>query len=269
MAPNRKNVVILDLPAGKEGLQSTLQAKFLPLTDPREQKQHDQQMELQQQSHASESASYWDWSADTKAEEEAEKVADLFSLSHIVSNLIRDSQKYASAPSNQIAAHDDYWADHSQEDKDRETVSSKPQHESDSFWYWPANQKVYEEEKAFALTSAIYIESNLCRQTPVHASTSNLNEQHDSYWAWPSRSKEDSVNDPPAHRLINDDYWVWETMTPEEQKNKLIQSIMEYEAARELLSAKHIEDLLVHDSSLQHDRSAAPVITTASSYWDW
>mmetsp|Transcript_19948 Transcript_19948/g.35080 ORF Transcript_19948/g.35080 Transcript_19948/m.35080 type:complete len:274 (-) Transcript_19948:103-924(-) len=273
MAPNKKNIAVLELPAGTAGLQSTIQAKFLPLTDPSEaQQHHGQQQETTQSRRQEASASYWDWTSDTQAEEEAEKVADLFSMTHIVSNMIKDGQQYVSSPANQVAAHDDYWAENSNAAEEEAASTKGPQHESESFWYWPANQKVHEEEKAQRLTSTNNIESNLKNYVPPQERGSTK-DTHDSYWTWDASSKATAKHEIPGHVLDpthpNYDYWTWNTPSEEEKKKMLIQSILESEQARQLLSAEHIEEQLVQHASRPKDETNVAPAIAAGGYWDW
>jgi hypothetical protein len=259
MAPNRKNVASLELPIVSEALQFAVQAKFLPLTDSREQHEHEQQQ--QQQKTVQDSTSYWDWPADTQEEE---KLDTLFSTSRIESNLIQDGKKYEETTGNQVARHDEYWAERSVPvvGDDREAVrSTKPQHEIDLYWSWPANRNLHMEEHAERLTTTSHVESNLRTFEEPNCFSSTTNKQHDDYWTWSSE---------PQRRQFphSDTYWTWNTLTKLEEKQHLIQSILQYERARQLCSADHIEKRLVTTAKALKQDFAVPTIHS-SGYWVW
>jgi hypothetical protein len=281
MAPNRKNIVSLDLPAEVEGLRNNIQSKYLPLTDPREQDQEQHQNEqlevLQRQPNATDdaSASYWEWSTDTEVNDEEEnKVAHLFSVQRIESNLIKDAQKYVTSPSNKVSEHDAYWADDSQI-VEKEQTPNKPQHVSDCFWYWPANDKIYKEEVANKLTSCSNIESNLRSIVIAEGSSNTAKKEHDRFWTWTSDESRHQIKDIPAHSLDPNpsfDYWTWDTISPEDVKKKIIETILEEERIRQLLSSEHIEEQLRKSSfqinNKEFHHNIVPAVTTAG-YWDW
>jgi hypothetical protein len=274
MAPNRKNIVSLDLPAEVEGLRNTVQAKYLPLTDPREQEQNQNEQVQPKATDASES--YWEWPADTQAiEEEENKVAHIFSVQHIESNLIKDAQKYVSSPSNKMSEHDEYWADESQVVDEEQQTPKKPQHVSDGFWYWPANEKIYKEEQAQRLTSTSNIESNLRSSVNRSEGSSNGNRKdHDGYWTW-DESSQKRIKDIPSRTVDPSpsfDYWTWDTISPEDEKKKIIETILEEERIRQLLSSEHIEEQLRNSSfQLNNKESHAvlPPVSATGGYWDW
>jgi hypothetical protein len=267
MAPNRKNIATLELPIAAEALQHVVQAKFLPLTDSREQHQHEQQQQPLQPRAVHDSTSYWDWPADTEVEDQLDT---LFSTSRIVSNLIHDGKKYEDSSSNQIEAHDDYWTENSipvVEDNTELIHSLKPQHEIDAYWSWPANRILHMEQHAERITSMSHIESNLkaFQSLTCVPSSPSTNKQHDDYWTW----SDEPIRHQPSH---SDKYWAWNTLTKEEEKEQLIQSILTYEKARQLCSVHHIEKRLVAASAALSKQdfvvSALPAIPS-SGYWDW
>jgi hypothetical protein len=267
MAPNLNNVAILELPVAAEALQNTIQFKFLPLTDPREQGQFlEQQQKLESETAAEEySVSYWDWTANTP-EEKVQKKHDLFSVSHIESNMINDAQKAAySSPWQQLAAHDDYWAEHSEATDEEKDLSTKPQHKSDGYWYWAVNRNIHAEHMAERLTSTSRIESQLLPR--VQAGSSVRNDKHDSYWTWQDTVIRQQLDQNPIQ-----DYWKWNTLSMDDEKQHLIQSLLEYDAARQLFTADHIEKQLVaHASRVQRGQEVvfAAGAINSSAYWYW
>jgi hypothetical protein len=272
MAPNRKNVTCLVLPVNSSELQNlrtTVQAKFLPLTDPLEQQQHDQSQQQEQNRREQESDSYWNWTAegDTNTEEEA----DLFSLSRIESNLIADATKYADNTVHQVVAHDDYWAGSSVTGDDNESSTRKSQHEAAHYWDWSANPEAYERDRAARLTSTAHIEANLqslVRSESVHVHTQK--EHHDSYWQWDSDDIPTHVLDP-SHP--NHDYWTWKVdgvpSTEEARKQKAIQAILRYEAARQLVCTDRIVESLQEISQIHDLSSSSATDVDSDSYWRW
>ena len=82
MAPNRKAIAsreeILSSNDLQGLLQTTVQPKFLPLTHPEEQQQHESQkvrIVPQHTSAVEDSASYWEWTADVEEERRVFHVA--------------------------------------------------------------------------------------------------------------------------------------------------------------------------------------------------
>jgi hypothetical protein len=234
MAPNRKNVASLleslssnDL----QNLQSTIQPKFLPLTDAREAEQHQQPQ--QQQVKAVESVSYWDWDANV-----VEEPVDVLSTANIASNLIQAAATVVSE-SQPVAAHDDYWADQSQP----VVVVNKPQHVECSYWEWPAEQdskkatidRILAEERAFHLVSAAATEETERSASPVFLlrQVQSHKESNDQYWAWESNQVASHTMDA-SHPNAN--YWDWEEKTEEHP----FQALLEYEAVRQMLTAENI-----------------------------
>lgn len=272
MAPNRKNVASLELPIAEESWQNLVQSKFLPLTDPREQQQHEQ-LQQKHQDFVTDSASYWDWPADTQEEE---KIDALFSTARIEANLIHDGKKYESSNGTQVVAHDDYWAEnsHALADDDDDVRSTKPQHESDAYWLWPANRNLHKEQHAERLTSTSHIESNLgAFQIPPQSSSSSTKQQHDIYWKWSAEPSRQQRKQHLQQSSQSADYWTWNTFTKEEETQQLIQSILQYEKARHLLTADHIEKQLVAAAASAEKKKSAVAAASppvpSGGYWDW
>jgi hypothetical protein len=295
MAPNRKSPTCL---VGSvlschdfHALHTTIDVKFLPLTNPLEQQHHEQQMQQQVQNQSvQESDSYWNWTSDDVEEEEQ---YDIFSLARIEANLLADAAKCNSSTSHRVTAHGDYWAD--QEQQTESSYCKPPQHESASYWDWSASPQTYEANLAARLTSTRNIEANLNAFVPsdpiqVHSQK----EHHDTYWHWQSQEVPTHVSDPshPHH-----DYWTWHAedvpATKLENKQTVIQLILAYEAARQVLCTDRILKNLVEfnaSSSCQKDPNsdsywelresygedywldgeAAPtLLSVGQGYWDW
>ncbi|KAG7337165.1 hypothetical protein IV203_021666 [Nitzschia inconspicua] len=266
MPPNRKNVSTVGLPIAVDTLT------FLPLTDPREQKQHErlqvQNTSSKQQGDAvNDSMSYWDWPSDTQEEE---KVESLFSTARIESNLILDGKKYESCTGSQLAVHDDYWAENASSNADC-VRSVLPQHQSDQYWSWYANRNLHKEQLAERLTASTRMEELLSRENSKLSSTSSPVQQHDNYWEWPADSQPQQQH-PRLSQSQSDLYWTWDTLSTAEKKQQLIDSILQYERARNLLSADHIQKQMIASASAVDNNDI--ILSTATSipssgYWDW
>lgn len=265
MPPNRKHVITPELPIATGSMR-----KFLPLTDPREEHFHTQEQKTRAESFDDELSAYWDWPVDTKCNDE-ESFNRLFSTAHIEANLIQDAKnKHEPTPSRQAASHDDYWF--TSNASEEMVFSSRPQH--DAYWHFPANRVLYKEQEAERLTSTTHIESNLrtfaVTAAPASCSTNEKNEYH-RYWDWSSADSQPQRNSQTT-QVDSADYWEWKTLSKEEDKREFIKQILLYEAARQLLSAEHMEMRLAK-AAPSADRStvivAAPSSTLSIGYWDW
>lgn len=291
MAPNRKQLHHLDLPSdynchvGLEGLRSTVQSKYLPLTDPRSQ----QQLHLQQQEDLEVSvdavgekqeavASYWEWPTEAvHVEENAEVeeaiplpgavVIDLFSASHLEANLIAASQNH----------------NHSAERHEDETDVVKPrmivpQHHkaTESYWDWSADPVADEaEELAQRLTSSAHLIYNL--KTPKASQRSEgrtvlvgQEEHHGMYWTWeaqvPPTPPHHDVYEDPNHPLH--DYWTWHFSDAARHDDVVSTTIAESDEYWEWNTA-HDLDALCHEPWVDGIVTARVSVTTGKSYWDW
>lgn len=271
MAPNRKSPTCLAGPVISFNdlsiLHTTVDVKFLPLTHPLEQEQHEQLQQQQEHQRVEESDSYWNWTSDKVQEEEPNPV---ISLARIEANLIADAARYSASMSHRVAAHDDYWAD--QEQEKESSNCEPPQHESLSYWDWSANPETYEFDRAVRLTSTRKIEANLNAFVPSETlHVHRQKEQHDYYWHW-------KIQDVPAHVLDpshpHHDYWTWNAedvpKTKQEQKHSVIQRILDYEAARQVLCTDRIlKNLQELNGRRQDVLSSCPNDADSDSYWEW
>ena len=274
MAPNRKQVsqLLSSSPVDFTSLQATVQPKFLPLTHPKEEQQHlerqqEQEKVVAQQQEAS--ASYWDWPADVPK--------DLFSASHLESNLVKASEEIKEDTSNTNADNDDYWAEESSSSE--QPVVTKPQHvvvNVASYWDWPTTTEkeekqatidaIVEEDKARRFVSAslknVQPSNNDPQQTTTHAS-------NDGYWAWESPVMASHTSDF-THPQAN--YWDWETPSDDKEtvmKNSMIAELQAYEHARQLLSSEHIVKLLQQQQQSTESVTATTPSAMSDDYWTW
>ena len=265
MAPNRKQIdLLLTTSVDLTLLQSTVQPKFLPLTHPKEEEQHLQRQRettVQQQQPQEKSASYWDWPADVPK--------DLFSASHLESNLIKASEEVADIVSNKInSENDDYWAEESSASQ-QQIVATKPKHEVASYWDWRTTS---EQEEQQATIDAIIEEDNARRfvsasldnvQATAADVAANTDASNDGYWSWESPVTASHLNDA-SHPQAN--YWDWETTTESEKKKNMIAQFKAYEHARQLLTSEHIVELLQKQQPIE-SVLAAP--EKSDEYWTW
>jgi hypothetical protein len=280
MAPNRKNVsgLVQALSSNDlESLQNAVQPKFLPLTDASESSNQPLAKEIKPQQ--SSGASYWEWPADAEIEQQQQQ--DLFSVSRIEANLIKDAATTAvqESSSQQVADHDNYWAEEQIKTSTTSTAQEeqepiRAQHVDASYWEWPATQKdvakaciqrILADEQARERTSAAAIErvqveaASATTASSTRRQTEATKEYNDGYWQWESAKVASHVADA-SHPNAN--YWDWSS-SEEQQKASPIEAILEYEAARELLTASNM---------IRQLQAAAPVSssgTKASSddYW--
>jgi hypothetical protein len=258
MAPNRKNIAsLLETLSSNDlqGLQNTIQPKFLPLTHPNEEQQ-----QRKPQTQQVEYVSYWDWSPEVEQEP-----VDLFSAANIQSNLIQAANAITESESQQVADHDDYWADRSQAPA---ALVTQPQHVECSYWKWPADQdskkaaidQILAEERAYQLVSAATTEATeSAAEAPMSRHVEPSKAANDTYWAWQSQQVAAHTLDA-SHPSNN--YWHWDVQAEEVQTP--LQALLEYESVREFLTAANI----VHQLQ-QSQRVEAPCALQASSddYW--
>lgn len=259
MAPNQQSISTLRATLSNvdlQSLQSTVESKFLPLTHPSEQQQTQQQTESVAASEVS--ASYWDWQADQPTEQ-----VDILSLSNIESNLVQAARKEENKEYITVAGDDSYWAEQEQEEPAR---VSKPQHvESPSYWEWTSEQdskkemikSILRDEQARQLVSVNAIQQNLLSAAAPQEAAQVQTEKasHDTYWAWESPVSASHVNDA-SHPNV--DYWAWSV-----EKKSPVDTIMEYEAIRQMLSVAHIVGNLRSQQLVD-----SPTSAESDDYWN-
>jgi hypothetical protein len=262
-----------------QSLQNTVQPKFLPLTDPKEEQQQSKP-EAQQV----ESITYWDWSPEVKQEP-----VDLFSAANIQSNLMQAATTAnTESESQQVADYDDYWADLFQF-----IASPATQRIECSYWEWPAEQdskkatidRILAEERAYELVSGATTEATeSAAETPVSRHVEPSKVANDTYWTWQSQHVAAYTLDashPSNH------YWDWDAQAAQVQSP--LQALIEYEAAREFLTAANIVRQLQESQPVEAPRAlqassddywsecqayqywdmpAAAVVSTVQGYWD-
>jgi hypothetical protein len=187
MPPNRKSPTLFTSSYELENLKIPLQAKFLPLTDPREaaQQQKCVRQELKpdpKTEKAQPTVSYWDWLSDTAEEEKVEAIDDLFSLSRFESNLIADSVRREEDSTVQVSVT-------KSNEKEGQTE------ENQSYWDW-SNEDVDDVEPE--------IDGRDDKPNP-QTEDHHCEECCDDYWAWQDNEvTEDERNEAsPSRRLHN------------------------------------------------------------------
>jgi len=130
---------------------------------------------------------------------------------------------------------------------------------NDAYWEWPVDasasheewkkatiQRILQEEEARQLLSAEHIQDNLTSPTPLD--NSKPRPEHDAYWTWKVPVRPDS-------------YWEW----PQgDEKQRMIDQILEEERIRHLFSADHIVENI--------QRQPQPAVgqrRQEDSYWEW
>jgi hypothetical protein len=290
MAPNRKQLHNLELPTdslGLDGLRSTVQSKFLPLTDPRSQTQLENlvsESQTEQQQQPSDYQSYWDWQTedgivdllekDLKKKSAAEApvvVVDLFSASHIEANLIADSKKYSSSSVVDEPEHDD-------NNKIHHATIIRPQHasseSSSSYWDWSVNTSEYEEELANRLTSSTHIFQNLVKTRHQRQPVQPANDQ---YWTWETSADEVKKEEDDVDELaLQQNYWTWRTTNVPttldgdddvtiQQRNK---AMAESDSYWEWTTPSEY-NTLCDQPWVDSMKTVHAVVSSGKSYWDW
>eukprot|EP00536_Pseudo-nitzschia_multiseries_P017803 jgi/Psemu1/315021/fgenesh1_kg.1825_\ len=192
MAPNRKTHELFATTADLESLRSTIQPKYLPLTighSPRDAQQDLQEQEQEchyQQELVTDTkrekeprtVSYWDWTSDTKEEEEEAAVDDLFSLSRFETNLVADALR------------------REVETKDATTTHTE---ESQSYWEWSDTVEVTDCETD--------TEEDETTPPATNQPDSHCEECCRDYWAWDEESDHNEESLPSRtthlHNLLN------------------------------------------------------------------
>lgn len=156
---------------------------------------------------------------------------------------------------------------------DEGTAATEASH--DSYWDWPADQdmkqatirRILEDEKAREIVSGANIETIETIASSTKEGVSEQNAENDDYWSWNSPQVASHVVDP-SHP--NNNYWDWdggENNTEAKKKESQIQAILEYEAARERMSADHIVHNLQQESSAI--TSSGGLQSSSDDYWGW
>ena len=96
---------------------------------------------------------------------------------------------------------------------------------------------------------------------------------NDDYWAEGNDCMGDVSMMPTLDQQL---YWYWPTLTPEEEKQRVIDTILQEERCRELLSVEHLEETISRQPTVlsSQESSVEPESNdgTESSdmpYWDW
>mmetsp|Transcript_126085 Transcript_126085/g.353068 ORF Transcript_126085/g.353068 Transcript_126085/m.353068 type:complete len:259 (-) Transcript_126085:43-819(-) len=250
MAPNRKNVASLvgTLSNGDlTGLQETIQQKYLPLTDPKEQLQQAANepnakpcSTTTSSKDTSTTVSYWDWPADAEVKEVAATTDDLFSASHIEANLKKEAAKWSATVEQE------------------ETNLSMEEHEpkrqlGTSYWDWVAEEdtkyaminRILADERARLLVSGAAIEAMETAAAAAHPNGARPSSDRasDEYWGWNSSAEKIS----------------WDPSDG-------IQALLQYEEAREFLTADNIVKQL---QQWNEPTKPTPLVESSNEYWMW
>jgi hypothetical protein len=241
MAPNRKSLTALaqtlsvfDL----EGLQSTVQPKYLPLTHASvNTSEAATTTPVSQQPNVADTCSYWEWSADVETE-----TVCVLSTANIVSNLIQASSAAAVTSSEQetLSENDDYWTEGEQSVEQAKPVTpSAPQHESASYWEWPA------------------------KDTSVPSSK--------SYWAWESTPVAAEYTEQEA---ADADYWAWEASSQDVAKLVMATTVLSQIKKQQQTESDNYGAWKGHHHDQYWDMPSTPAVVAAvaatgnKGYWD-
>jgi hypothetical protein len=279
MPPNRKNTGLFTSNAEYESLKIPIQSKYLPLTDPRsevatatstapaklQQQQHHHQTKLKDdvlsiqqlvaavvEEEEDLTYSYWDIPSDIPVEDEKEEVIDdLFSLTHIESNLITDSTTIKNL------------------EEESTTTTLKQHQEPESYWTWSNDTDKDWNDTYYDNT----IESKL-----VSVSTPGKHCQDccQDYWAWESSSAVVDIDESD-----NSDYGDEEddvvmmmaaTIKSTSTNNDVDVDRRKQLAIRNVLTKSWRKHKHLPEPEPEQPATAACTTTTASTsehYWHW
>lgn len=216
MPPNRKSPTLFTSSYELESLKIPLQAKFLPLTNPRESAQQQQKcvqhkFKLDPKTEKPKpTVSYWDWPSDTVEDERLEAIDDHFSLSRFESNLIADSIRREDSitpalfnnskdKKERIEEHQSYWdwsnedvdamkpQINSQDDKLTQTEDRQCEESRGDYWGWHQNEAT---------------EDDCSKASPSHRLHQIVTESRKKFIRQHSH-----LIDPQAS--LSDHYWHW------------------------------------------------------------
>jgi hypothetical protein len=162
-------------------------------------------------------------------------------------------------------------------------------HPAQSYWDWPAQQqdatkeqtttiaRILEEERVRQLLSVSHVEKNLIPAQVVKTEEEDVEmvsapETDDDYDYWYQPS-EDYAPAPRTAAHAQPSYWDWPTLSEEEQRQQLIQQILEEDACRQTFSGAHIQENLMTKQQHAVPTTMGTPLTGAvgghASYWDW
>ena len=171
--------------------------------------------------------------------------------------------------SQQVAENDEYWAEEQQQEE-TVLVKKQPQHIETSYWEWPAEQdakkatiaRILEEERANQLVSGATTEST--EQASLRTESTQVNgvkQSNDGYWNWSSPQVAAHTMDE-THP--NRNYWNWKSDL--DKKEHPFQALLEYEAARQMLTADNIVRQL---QSQPQPVTSGSCVECSDDYWTW
>jgi hypothetical protein len=275
MAPNRKQ--LLDVVAPLIDTTQLVQAKYLPLTHVEASATTTETDTVSNVSNED----YWSWTSTAPAATEAEEKTDLFSASHLEANLVQASKQEqepkttVSRANASSAPSDDYWAERIQAIRSN-NANATLELSSDDYWYSPEEPEkirdvqiamILKEELARHLVSADAMEQRLVQQAAQAKNIpSKAKAENDSYWQWDTPT---TVHAPAG--TINESYWEWSAPEAEDtHKARLIASILQYEANRQLVSTQRVQDNLIQEAEAQASSCGSTQHAAANDrYWSW
>lgn len=188
---------------------------------------------------------------------EQERLRQQFTVDHVIETTLQNNYEVAEVPMQHAAttAKNDnninYWDEETPENQSelRAVHTVKSKHVDQDYWMWPERpskqeekeaviRRILLEEKNRELLSVTTVEQQIRKEAFQLASVSSTKpkspSQNDAYWAWETPASVSAAGS-------ND------TLTPEE-KNSVIQNILEAERIRQQLSAATIEEQLTREA---------------------
>lgn len=152
-------------------------------------------------------------------------------------------------------------------------------HPSNNYWDWPEEkqqteevkkqeliEQILEEEEARLILSVEHLEEKLMSANKETKETIVSQTTNDDYWFESNDVVTKSVPAVPQHKQS---YWDWQTLSPSEKKQRLIDTILQEEFCRTLLSVEHIEEAIIRQSASKSDTSTPKRSAKNDLYWDW
>jgi hypothetical protein len=156
----------------------------------------------------------------------------------------------------------------------RAAHTKDPSHPANAYWDWSTNtlseskqqliDQILKEEQVRQLLSTEHVEQTFQNVQPMETETERAIVVEEDYWFQPPTEAKEVPRD--AHHPMQS-YWDWPTKTAAEQKQDWIDSIVEEERCRQLLSVEHVASNLV-------TAATSPGIAMGAggadpSYWVW
>mmetsp|Transcript_2332 Transcript_2332/g.3180 ORF Transcript_2332/g.3180 Transcript_2332/m.3180 type:complete len:205 (+) Transcript_2332:60-674(+) len=164
------------------------------------------------------------------------------------------------------------------------------QQDAASYWDWPDESdalidQIQKDEQIRQLFSAGHIEENLVNESKMRSNKSSSGEEtkgeFDDYWNSPAPDHDEEEEaaiepqQPVSHPIskqnesrVSASYWNYPSVSAE-QKEAMIQLVLEEHRARGLTSVEFYETTLVQNLPAAHEQVVQALNAASDSYWDF